>query len=217
MEQDENPELPRTRRTISDPHWRENWDGQDSSVPEEPDDLDADGLPSPHVGPGKQTWVEAELERRAAGEPPQHSLPGEEPASAVEGLPHEPGALPAPDYGLPAEVAEARRRQGLTGPPRRTGSGFFYGNGDEIPPTHPDHGPMHLIPRQQDGSFATYYYCSKAELAAIANPAPPPRRYRRDGFSPERQEEFAGHLRDTGSITDAAHLTGVSRSTVYNL
>jgi len=119
--------------------------------------------------------------------------------------------------GLTSEQAEARRRQGLTGPPKRTGTGLFYRNGDEIPPTHPDHGPMHLIPRQEDGSFAAYYYCSNQELACMESPAPPPRRHRRDGFSPERQEAFVRHLRDTGSITDAAHLTGVARSTVYNL
>ncbi|HEV2746166.1 MAG TPA: hypothetical protein VGW34_02580, partial [Allosphingosinicella sp.] len=86
-----------------------------------------------------------------------------------------------------------------------------------IPPTHPDHGPMHLIPRQEDGSFATYYYCSKQELAAARIAAPPPRRHRRDGFSPERQQRFVEAYRDTGSLTDAARLTGISRSTAYNL
>ncbi|HMG48688.1 MAG TPA: hypothetical protein VK614_14665 [Allosphingosinicella sp.] len=121
------------------------------------------------------------------------------------------------DESLPPEVAEARRRQGIDWPPKKTGTGFFYRNGDEIPPTHPDHGPMHLIPRQQDGSFAAYYYCSKDELACMADPAPPPRRHRRDGFSLERQQQFVEKLRDTASITDAARLTGISRSTVYNL
>jgi len=215
MERNRNSESPRRGHKPSSRDWREDWDGEDSSVPDEPADSEAGGPPSPHLQPGQQTWVEAEEERRRKGEPPRHSLPGE-PKLPHELPPGEEEGQPA-DYGLPPEAAEARRSQGLTGPPKRTGTGFFYRNGDEIPPTHPDHGPMHLIPRQQDGSYAAYYYCSKAELACMENPAPPPRRHRRDGFSPERQEEFCGHLRGTGSITDAAHLTGVSRSTVYNL
>ncbi|HYE29210.1 MAG TPA: helix-turn-helix domain-containing protein [Allosphingosinicella sp.] len=81
---------------------------------------------------------------------------------------------------------------------------------------------MHLLPRQEDGSFAAYYYCSHEELAAIGDgdgrlPAPPPRRRRRDGFDAERQQRFVEHYRDTGSLTDAARLTGISRSTAYNL
>ena len=40
-------------------------------------------------------------------------------------------------------------------PGEGTGTGLFYKDGREIPPTHPDHGPMHLLPRQEDGSFAT--------------------------------------------------------------
>jgi hypothetical protein len=210
MAQNENPKSPRSGYAPSGRHFWEEWDGQDSSVPDPPYVPEDDGLPSPHCEPGEQTWVEAELERRAAGEAPRHSLPGE------PKLPHEL-PQPVPDYGLPPEVAEARRRQGLTGPPHCTGTGFFYRNGDEIPPTHPDHGPMHLIPRQQDGSFAAYYYCSKDELARGRIDTPPPRRHRRDGFSPERQEEFVGHLRGTASWTDAARLTGISRSTAYNL
>ena len=205
MEQNENPESPGRRHGPSGRNWWEEWDGQDSSVPDEPDEPEDDGLPSPHCAPGERTWVEAELARRASGEPPKHSLPGEELApSAVEGLPPEPAGQPAPDHDLPPEAAEARRRQGLTGLPRRTGTGFFYRKGDEIPPTHPDHGPMHLLPRQQDGSFAAYYYCSKAELVDAADhraAAAPPRR---DGFSPERQEQFVEHVRGGASGREAA-------------
>lgn len=125
---------------------------------------------------------------------------------------------PGDEYeGLTPEQAEARRRQGLTGPPKRTGTGLFYRNGDEMPPTHPDHGPMHLLPRQEDGSFASYYYCSREELDDFDISAPPPRRHRRDGFSAGRQQELVEHYRNTGSLTEAARLTGVSRSTVYNL
>jgi hypothetical protein len=214
MEQNENPapsevegsESPRGGRQPSGRHWWEDWDGQDSSVPEEPWDPDADGLPSPHCAPGEQTWVEAERERRARGEPPRHSLPGE------PKLPHELPPPPEPPSVHPEQGSSAvgKRVEG-------TGTGLFYRNGNEIPQTHPDHGPMHLIPRQQDGSFSAYYYCSKAELAAARIDSPPPRRHRHDGFSPERQEEFVRHLRATGSMTDAARLTGISRSTAYNL
>ncbi|HWT12549.1 MAG TPA: hypothetical protein VN231_07335, partial [Allosphingosinicella sp.] len=190
MEQNENPESPPTGHARLGWNRWEEWDGQDSSLPDEPRGRSDDRLPSPHRKPGEPTWVEAELERRGRGEPPLHSLPGE----------------PRLKHELPP-VEE----------PKRTGTGFFYRNGDEIPPTHPDHGPMHLIPRQEDGSFAAYYYCSKAELAAAQVSAPPPRRHRRDGFSAERQQQFVEAYRDCGSLTDAARLTGISRSTAYNL
>ena len=134
------------------------------------------------------------------GEPPDHPLPGG----------------PAP-YQLSPAQEEARRRQGIDWPQKRTGTGFFYNNGDEIPPTHPDHGPMHLIPRQEDGTFAAYYYCSKDELERARIDSPPPRRHRRDGFDLERQQEFVEKLRDTASWKDAAHLVGISRTTAYNL
>ncbi len=206
-------EGPRGSHEPSGGHWWEEWGGQDSSIPEEPWEPDAmDLLLHPELAEGRtvedRAGVDragAELERPAGDEPPQHRLPGVA------------SPQPAPDDALPPEVAEARRRQGLTGPPKRTGTGFFYRNGDEIPPTHPDHGPMHLLPRQHDGSFAAYYYCSKQELAAARIDAPQPPRHRRDGFSPERQEAFVRHLRGTASWTDAARLTGISRSTAYNL
>jgi hypothetical protein len=165
------------------------------------------GEPSPHLAPGEKSWVEAEEERRRRGLPPTFSLPGEPPL-----------APPAPPpEGLTAAEAEARRRQGIDWPPRKTGTGFFYRNGDEIPPTHPDHGPMHLLPRQEDGSFAAYYYCSKEELALARIETPPPRRHRRDGLTLERQQQFIERYRETGSITDAARLVGISRTAVYNL
>ncbi|HLL29557.1 MAG TPA: hypothetical protein VK403_01045 [Allosphingosinicella sp.] len=101
--------------------------------------------------------------------------------------------------------------------PPATGSGLFYRDGREIPPTHPDHGPMHLLPRQEDGSFAAYYYCSKAELYDMQVPAPPPRRYRKDGFSPERQEQFLEYVRGGASGREAARRVGISPTTAYNL
>jgi hypothetical protein len=97
------------------------------------------------------------------------------------------------------------------------GSGLFYKDGREIPPTHPDHGPMHLLPRQEDGSFAAYYYCSKAELYDMKVPVPPPRRQRRDGFSADRQEEFLEAIRGGASGREAARRIGISPTTAYNL
>jgi hypothetical protein len=76
---------------------------------------------------------------------------------------------------------------------------------------------MHLLPRQEDGSFAAYYYCSRQELADFDIQAPPPRRRRRDGFDAGRQQQFVEHYRNCGSLTDAARLTGISRTTAYNL
>ena len=102
-------------------------------------------------------------------------------------------------------------------PPPATGTGLYYKDGTEIPPTHPDHGPMHLLPRQQDGSFATYYYCSKAELYDMQIPAPLPRRHRRDGFTPERQEQFLEAVRGGASGREAARKVGISATTAYNL
>ena len=48
-------------------------------------------------------------------------------------------------------------------------TGFFYPGGGPVPPTHPDHGPMDKLPRQEDGRFSNYYYCSKEEIAATAD------------------------------------------------
>jgi hypothetical protein len=108
---------------------------------------------------------------------------------------------------LPAESAPAKAQ----------GSGLFYKDGREIPPTHPDHGPMHLLPRQEDGTFAAYYYCSKAELYDARIQGPPPRRHRRDGFSAERQEQFLEHVRGGASGREAARKVGISHTTAYNL
>lgn len=101
--------------------------------------------------------------------------------------------------------------------PRAKGSGLFYRDGTEIPPTHPDHGPMHLLPRQEDGRISAYYYCSKAELYDMQVPAPPPRRQRRDGFTLERQEQFLEYVRGGASGREAARMVGISPTTAYNL
>jgi hypothetical protein len=146
------------------------------------------GEPSPHVQPGEKTWVEAEMERRAAGHPPRFSLPGE------DRLPHE-----------------------VPPPPRRTGTGFFYKSGDEVPPTHPDHGPMEELPRREDGGFAAYYYCSKAELYDAEIPGPPPRRHRHDGWAPDIQENFLEALAACASWTEACRAVDRSRNSAYRL
>lgn len=101
--------------------------------------------------------------------------------------------------------------------PPGEGTGLFYKDGTEMPPTHPDHGPMHLLPRQEDGRIAAYYYCSKAELYDAEVPAPPPRRQRRDGFTPERQEQFVEAVRGGACGREAARLVGISPTTAYNL
>ena len=83
-------------------------------------------------------------------------------------------------------------------------SGFYYLSGKPVPPTHPDHGPMHLLPRWPNGGFAAYYYCSKAELELWGLHHPPPLRFRHDGFTPEKIAIFIRTLRATASVTDAA-------------
>ncbi|MEA3064108.1 MAG: hypothetical protein QOJ27_543 [Sphingomonadales bacterium] len=97
------------------------------------------------------------------------------------------------------------------------GPALVYQDGRKIPPTHPDHGPMHLLPRQEDGSFAAYYYCSKAELYDSEIPRPPPRRQRRDGFTAERQEAFLEEIGGGASGREAARRIGISPTTAYNL
>lgn len=86
-----------------------------------------------------------------------------------------------------------------------------------LPPTHPDHGPMELIPRQEDGRISAYYYCSKEELGMVEANAPPPRRHRKDSFTPERQKEFLETLAATASVADAARAANISRVTAYKL
>lgn len=100
-------------------------------------------------------------------------------------------------------------------PPGETG--FYYATGRPVPPTHPDHGPMEDLPRQEDGGFAAYYYCSRAELEAAEVASPPPRRRRHDGWTADRMAEFIETLRATASITDACRAVGMSRTSAYRL
>jgi len=76
---------------------------------------------------------------------------------------------------------------------------------------------MHLIPRQENGGFAAYYYCSKAELYDAEIPDPPPRRHRRDGFGEDRQEQFLELIRGGASGREAARRIHISPTTAYNL
>lgn len=96
-------------------------------------------------------------------------------------------------------------------------TGFFYKDGRPIPPTHADHGPMDQLPRQEDGSFAAYYYCTKDEIRAGSIDGPPPRRLRHDGWTSERIKQFLEALRSTASIKDACRIVGKSRQSAYNL
>lgn len=119
---------------------------------------------------------------------------------------------PAPDADLPP-------LRGAPDPPHvPTGTGFFAADGREFPPTHPDHGPMNRLPRQQDGSFAAYYYCSKDELAGFGiDDGPPPRRHRHDGWTPEKQAEFLEILAATASVSEACAAVDRSRRSAYAL
>ncbi|QLC24038.1 hypothetical protein HFP57_02650 [Parasphingopyxis algicola] len=114
------------------------------------------------------------------------------------------------DKSLPTEPATRH-------PETAKDTGFFYADGRPVPPTHPDHGPMENLPRQADGSFAAYYYCSKEELAAAEVDRPPARRQRHDGWTPDRIERFLEALRSTASIKDACRIVGMSRQSAYNL
>jgi hypothetical protein len=96
-------------------------------------------------------------------------------------------------------------------------SGLYYADGRPVPPTHPDHGPMHLLPRKEDGGFAAFYYCSKEELQEWGIDHPPPLRHRHDGFTPGKIAIFIRTLRATGSVTDAARAAGITRKTAYDL
>jgi hypothetical protein len=86
-----------------------------------------------------------------------------------------------------------------------------------LAPTHPDHGPMELVPRQEDGSISAYYYCSKQELDEIGVEGPPPRRSRHDGWTIERQKEFLEVLAASASVSDAARAVDMSRTSAYRL
>lgn len=84
------------------------------------------------------------------------------------------------------------------------------------PPTHPDHGPMELVPRKEDGSISAYYYCSKEEIAEFGLDVPP-RRHRHDGWTVDRQKQFLELLAATASVSDAARGVGMSRTSAYRL
>jgi AcrR family transcriptional regulator len=97
-------------------------------------------------------------------------------------------------------------------------TGFFFPNGAPVPPTHPDHGPMDQLPRMEDGRFAAYYYCSKAELKAIGlEDVTPPRRIRHDGWTAQKIADFLETLRASASVTDACRAVGMSRTSAYKL
>ena len=134
----------------------------------------------------------------------------DEPDPGYEPLRDEP---PPPLH--PPELTEAGIGAGWE--PDPAVSGFYYINGKPVPPTHPDHGLMQLLPRRPDGGFSAYYYCSKEELEEWGIDHPPPQRHRHDGFTPEKIALFIRTLRATGSVTDAARAAGVARKTAYDL
>ncbi len=155
------------------------------------------GRPHPAHGPVRL------LPRRRDGSIPAYYYMSPEQIEQYRVDPPLPDVEPAAP--TPPAVLAARR------------SGMFDLSGRELAPTHPDHGPMHLLPRQEDGTFSAFYYCTKDELAAGGMLAPPPRRQRRDGWNAERMATFIRVLRATASVTDAARAADLSRQSAYAL
>ncbi len=97
-------------------------------------------------------------------------------------------------------------------------TGFFFVSGKPVAPTHPDHGPMDRLPRQENGGFPAYYYCSREELEGTGIWGKPPAvRERHDGWNYEKIAEFITQLRATASVTDACRAVSMSRQSAYNL
>ena len=87
-------------------------------------------------------------------------------------------------------------------------------SGERAP--HPDHGPVETLPRRDDGTISPDYYCSRAELGALAE-TPPPRREREDGWTADTQARFIETLADSGSVTRACQAVHRSRTSAYRL
>jgi hypothetical protein len=56
-----------------------------------------------------------------------------------------------------------------------------------------------------------------AELEALLDFTPVPRRYRRNGWTPERQKAFIAALADTGCVSRAARQVGIAQTNAYEL
>jgi hypothetical protein len=56
-----------------------------------------------------------------------------------------------------------------------------------------------------------------AERAALLGFAPAPRRYRHNGWTPERQRAFIAALADTGCVTRAAAMVNIAQTNAYEL
>lgn len=55
------------------------------------------------------------------------------------------------------------------------------------------------------------------ELEKLLDFTPVPLRYRRNGWTPERQRAFIGALADTGCVTRAAAMVGIAQTNAYEL
>lgn len=153
--------------------------------------------------------------RKACPEPRRRAEPPDEPFAEPDAEPElEHYVEPVPPPLHPPEFP-GFGVGGIAPDPAR--SGFYYLSGNPVPPTHPDHGPMHRLPRQPDGGFSAYYYCSREELHEWGIEHPPPQRHRHDGFTPEKIAIFIRTLRATGSVTDAARAAGITRKSAYDL
>lgn len=58
---------------------------------------------------------------------------------------------------------------------------------------------------------------AREDRPALAAFAPVPRRYRHDGWTPERQRAFIEALADTGSVTRAAAMVNMAQANCYAL
>ena len=68
----------------------------------------------------------------------------------------------------------------------------------------PEHGPEHGGAGSDPSSALTSF-------------TPVPRRYRHDGWTPERQKAFIAALADTGCVTRAARMVNIAQTNAYEL
>jgi hypothetical protein len=80
----------------------------------------------------------------------------------------------------------------------------------------PMHGPYEKLPRDENGRIPAYYFCTKEEILDFGL-IEPPRRYRRDGWTPEQMADFIDALATTASVAGACAYVGKSRMSAYRL
>lgn len=95
---------------------------------------------------------------------------------------------------------------------------FIHAHDPPHPSTrvHPMHGPYEKLPRDEDGHISAYYFCTPEEIRDFGL-SEPPRRYRRDGWTPREMSDFIDALSTTGSVAGACAYVGKSRMSAYRL